>query len=61
VPAGDVAALAREIVRYLRDPARCAAEGRAGRAAVERRFDGRRQAKRIQNEIVEACASREAT
>lgn len=51
---GDSAALASEMLRYLRDPALRAAHGQAGRARVEQDFDGRRQGRRIQNEIVEA-------
>lgn len=54
VRVSDVDALAREMLRYLRDPALRAAHGRAGRARVERDFDGARQAKRIQNQIIEA-------
>lgn len=52
---GDVAALSAQFLRYLRDPALREAQGRAGRARVERDFDGARQARRIQNEIVEAA------
>jgi len=54
VRAGDSDALAGEMLRYLRDPALRAAHGRAGRARVEQDFDGARQARRIQNEIIEA-------
>jgi glycosyltransferase involved in cell wall biosynthesis len=54
VRVGDTGALAQEMLRYLRDPALRAAHGRAGRARVEQDFDGARQARRIQNEIVEA-------
>lgn len=54
VRGGDVDGLARELLRYLRDPELRATHGRAGRARVETDFDGARQAKRIQNEIIEA-------
>jgi glycosyltransferase involved in cell wall biosynthesis len=50
----DVEGLATQMLRYLRDPALREAQGRAGRARVERDFDGARQARRIQNEIVHA-------
>jgi glycosyltransferase involved in cell wall biosynthesis len=50
----DVEGLATQVLRYLRDPALREAQGRAGRARVERDFDGARQARRIQNEIVRA-------
>jgi glycosyltransferase involved in cell wall biosynthesis len=48
----DVDGLAAQILRYLRDPELRAAQGRAGRARVERDFDGATQARKIQNEIV---------
>ncbi|HVH45290.1 MAG TPA: glycosyltransferase family 4 protein [Labilithrix sp.] len=54
VDVGNTDALAREMLRYLRDPALRAAHGRAGRARVEQDFDGARQARRIQNQIIEA-------
>ncbi|MBX3186975.1 MAG: glycosyltransferase family 4 protein [Labilithrix sp.] len=56
VPAAppDVEGLADQMLRYFRAPALREAHGRAGRARVERDFDGRRQARRIQNEIVTA-------
>jgi glycosyltransferase involved in cell wall biosynthesis len=54
VRAGDEAALAEQMLRYLRDPALRAQHGRAGRARVELDFDGARQARRIQNQILEA-------
>ena len=38
VPAADVQALAEAVLRMAADPARAAAQGRAGRAEVERRF-----------------------
>jgi glycosyltransferase involved in cell wall biosynthesis len=38
VPAADPDALAREVVRYFRDPALAAARGRAGRARAEGLF-----------------------
>jgi glycosyltransferase involved in cell wall biosynthesis len=51
----DVEGLATQMLRYLRDPALRDAQGRAGRARVERDFDGATQARRIQNEIVRAA------
>lgn len=51
----DVEGLATQFLRYLRDPALREAHGRAGRVRVERDFDGRTQARRIQNQIVEAA------
>ncbi len=56
VPANppDVDALAEQFLRYFRDPALRVSHGRAGRARVERDFDGATQAKRIQNQILEA-------
>jgi glycosyltransferase involved in cell wall biosynthesis len=51
----DVDGLAKQILRYLREPTLREAQGRAGRARVERDFDGATQAKRIQGEIVEAA------
>ncbi|MBN9161989.1 MAG: glycosyltransferase family 4 protein [Myxococcales bacterium] len=54
VRAGDSDALAQEMLRYLRDPELRAAQGRAGRLRVEQDFDGARQARRIQNQILEA-------
>lgn len=51
----DVEGLAAQFLRYLRDPALRAAQGKAGRARVEQDFDGATQAKRIQDEIVRAA------
>ena len=51
----DVEGMADQFLRYLRDPALRAAHGAAGRARVERDFDGATQARRIQNEIVRAA------
>jgi len=51
----DVDGLATQMLRYLRDPELRAAQGKAGRVRVERDFDGARQARRIQNEIVRAA------
>lgn len=48
----DVEGLAVQMLRYLRDPALRDAHGKAGRARVERDFDGATQARRIQNEII---------
>jgi len=50
----DVEGLASQMLRYLRDPELRATQGRAGRARVERDFDGATQARLIQNEIVTA-------
>lgn len=55
VPVMDTSALAREMLRYLRDPSLRETHGRAGRIRVEQDFDGARQARRIQNEIVTAA------
>ena len=49
---GSVLRLAGVILRYLRDPERRALQGRAARDRVERDFDARAHAARIQNEIV---------
>lgn len=54
VSVSDCDALAREMLRYFRDPALRATHGGAGRVRVERDFDGARQARRIQNQIIEA-------
>ncbi len=51
----DVDGLATQMLRYLRDPDLRVKQGQAGRARVERDFDGARQAQRIQNEIVHAA------
>lgn len=51
----DVDGLAKQFVRYLREPALREQHGRAGRVRVERDFDGATQARRIQNEIVTAA------
>lgn len=58
VKGGDVSGLAREFVRYLRDPERREREGKAGRVRVESEFNGARQARRIQDQIVEAAGGR---
>lgn len=55
VRAGDVDALSREMLRYMRDPALRAEHGKSGRLRVEEDFDGARQARIIQNQIVEAA------
>jgi glycosyltransferase involved in cell wall biosynthesis len=54
VPVSDVEALSREFLRYLRDPKLRDQQGRAGRARVERDFDGARQARKIEDEILRA-------
>lgn len=50
----DVQELSVQFLRYFRDPALRRAQGQKGRERVERDFDGATQAKRIQNQIVEA-------
>jgi glycosyltransferase involved in cell wall biosynthesis len=55
VKAGDVSGLAQQFLRYLRDPALRERHGKAGRVRVESEFNGARQAKRIQDQIVEAA------
>lgn len=55
VRAADVSALAKGFLRYLRDPELRERQGKAGRTRVESEFDGARQAKRIQDQIVEAA------
>jgi glycosyltransferase involved in cell wall biosynthesis len=50
----DVPGLAAEMLRYARDAALRARNGGAARARIERDFDSRTQAKRIQDEIVRA-------
>lgn len=57
----DVDDLAAQYLRYLRDPALRQAQGKAGRARVERDFDGKTQAIRIQNQILEAAGLAEGT
>ncbi|MBX3230902.1 MAG: glycosyltransferase [Labilithrix sp.] len=57
VPPGDVRALAEQMLRYLRDPDLRLAQGRAARARVEEHFDGAKQAKRIQAQILEAAGA----
>ncbi|HXN32839.1 MAG TPA: glycosyltransferase [Polyangiaceae bacterium] len=54
-PAGAVERLAGAMLRYARDPALRARQGRAGRHRVELEFDARAHASRIQNEIVTAA------
>jgi glycosyltransferase involved in cell wall biosynthesis len=56
IEGGDVSGLAKQFLRYLRDGELRARHGKAGRARVENEFDGRGQAKRIQDQIVEAAA-----
>lgn len=51
----DVEGLAEQFLRYLRDPALRARQGKAGRARVERDFDGATQAQRIRDQIVTAA------
>ncbi len=51
----DTDAMAQAMLRYLRDPELRLTHGRAGRRRVELHFDGARQARRIQNEIVAAA------
>lgn len=47
VPPGDPEAMGEAILESLRDPARAAALGKAGRDRAERHFDGRRQAREL--------------
>ena len=51
----DVPALAAAMVRYARDAALRTRHGAAGRARVERAFDGRTHAKRVEGEILRAA------
>ncbi len=53
-PAEGIERLAGAILRYARDPVLRARQGRAARERVEREFDARAHAARIQNEIVAA-------
>lgn len=55
VKAGDEAALAAQFLRYLRDPDLRAEQGAAARRRIEDHFDGAIQARRIQNQIIEAA------
>jgi glycosyltransferase involved in cell wall biosynthesis len=48
----DIEGLAAAFVRYVRDPALRARHGKAARERIERDFDSRAQARKIQNEIV---------
>jgi glycosyltransferase involved in cell wall biosynthesis len=56
VPGGYVEGLAEQMLRYLRDPELRAKHGAAGRMRVESDFDGAVQAKRIQQQIIEAAS-----
>jgi len=49
----DVEGLAAQFLRYLRDPALRAKQGRAARARIERDFDGAAHGRAIQDQIVE--------
>jgi glycosyltransferase involved in cell wall biosynthesis len=51
----DVAGLAEQFLRYARDPELRDRQGKAGRKRIEEEYDARRQARRIQNEIVRAA------
>ncbi len=51
----DVPDLARQFLKYLRDPELRDRQGKAGRARVETDFDGAIQARKIQHEIVTAA------
>ena len=55
VKPGDEAALAHEMLRYLRDPDLRERQGVAARLRIEAHFDGEIQARRIQNQIIEAA------
>jgi glycosyltransferase involved in cell wall biosynthesis len=50
-----VEALAEAMLRYARDPELRARHGRAARDRIERDFDARVHARRIQDEIVKAA------
>jgi glycosyltransferase involved in cell wall biosynthesis len=56
----DVMGLAEQFLRYARDPELRERQGRAGRRRIEQEYDARRQARRIQNEIVHAAKLAEA-
>ena len=51
----DVAGLAEQFLMYARDPELRDRQGKAGRKLIEEEYDARRQARRIQNEIVRAA------
>ena len=55
VKAADENALATQFLRYLRDADLRAEQGAAARRRVEDHFDGAIQARRIQNQIIEAA------
>ncbi len=55
VKAGDTDALATQMLRYLRDPDLRLTQGAAARKRIELHFDGALQARRIQNQIIEAA------
>jgi len=48
--------LAEAMLRYVREPALRARQGRAARAKAVRDFDARTHARRIQEEILEAAS-----
>jgi glycosyltransferase involved in cell wall biosynthesis len=50
----DVDGLAKQYLRYMRDPELRARQGRAARARIENGFDGASHGRKIQNEIVKA-------
>jgi glycosyltransferase involved in cell wall biosynthesis len=54
----DVEGLARAFVRYARDPELRVRQGAAARLRIEKDFDSRAQARKIQNEIVRVVAAR---
>jgi hypothetical protein len=51
----DTAGLAAQVLRYLRDGDLRVRHGLAARAHIERDFDSRTQARRIQDEILAAA------
>ncbi len=53
----DVPGLAREMLRYAQDRGLRERHGRAARLRIERDFDARAQARRIQDEILEAIGA----
>lgn len=56
VEVGDVSGLAQGVLDLLQDPDRAAAMGRAGRAAVLRRFDRRAYGRALQELILQTSA-----
>jgi glycosyltransferase involved in cell wall biosynthesis len=59
VPPGDPAALARQMLALLDDPASARAMGRAGRLRVERRFTAERSVRGLEDVLLEMVAPRQ--